>query len=156
VVNRLQAALDAMDVALASLRWEHTALAEGNARLAGRLDRAPAPHRQLSRACVALSPPVRSTTRRPREHRGRRVLCGGAPVCARRGADGQGLLKGPLEKTKTGTRQEGQRRNLAGAEEDGVGDDDAGHLGSTPLAAGNGEDERTHGLTGAAGRSCSL
>ncbi|KAM0883450.1 hypothetical protein ACQ4PT_031638 [Festuca glaucescens] len=43
VVNRLQAALDAKDAAAASLRWEHAALADGNARLAGRLDRALAP-----------------------------------------------------------------------------------------------------------------
>uniref|UniRef100_A0A452YJ11 Uncharacterized protein n=1 Tax=Aegilops tauschii subsp. strangulata TaxID=200361 RepID=A0A452YJ11_AEGTS len=43
VVNRLQAALDAKDAAAASLRWELAALADGNARLAGRLDRALAP-----------------------------------------------------------------------------------------------------------------
>ncbi|KAI5017389.1 hypothetical protein ZWY2020_042277 [Hordeum vulgare] len=43
VVNRIQAALDAKDAAAASLRWELAALADGNARLAGRLDRALAP-----------------------------------------------------------------------------------------------------------------
>ncbi|XP_062201434.1 protein GRAVITROPIC IN THE LIGHT 1-like [Phragmites australis] len=43
VVNRLQAALDAKDAAAASLRREHEALDDGNARLAARLDRALAP-----------------------------------------------------------------------------------------------------------------
>ncbi|KAF0928822.1 hypothetical protein E2562_010689 [Oryza meyeriana var. granulata] len=43
VVNRLQAALDAKDAAAASLRRDHAALADGNARLGARLDRALAP-----------------------------------------------------------------------------------------------------------------
>uniref|UniRef100_A0A0E0H4V0 Uncharacterized protein n=1 Tax=Oryza nivara TaxID=4536 RepID=A0A0E0H4V0_ORYNI len=43
VVNRLQAALDGKDAAAASLRRDHAELADGNARLGARLDRALAP-----------------------------------------------------------------------------------------------------------------